>query len=75
MKLKKITIENANFSLLRKELKILNDYSNNQFSNKKIKIINSNIFFKDNLNEIITIIKINKAFALFDNEKKLIYLI
>jgi hypothetical protein len=71
MKLKKITIDNANFTLLRNELKIINDYSNNQFSNKKIKIINSNIFFKDNLNEIITIIKINKAIALFDNEKKI----
>ena len=71
MKLKKIIIDNANFSLLRKELKAINDYSNNQFSNKEIKIINSNIFFKDNLNEIITIIKINKAFALFDNEKKI----
>ena len=71
MKLKKITIDNANFTLLRKELKVINDYSNNQFPNKEIKIINSNIFFKDNLNEIITIIKINKAIALFDNEKKI----
>jgi len=71
IKLKKIIIDNANFSLLRDELKIINDYSNNQFSNKKIKIINSNIFFKDNLNEIITIIKIDKAVALFDNKKKI----
>ncbi len=70
MILTKLIINNANFSLLRNEIKILNDY-NNQFSNKKIKIYNSNIFLNDNLNEIITIIKINKAILFFDNKKQL----
>ena len=45
VKFKKLIIDNANFSLLRKELKMLNDSSNSFFSNKKIKIYNSNIFF------------------------------
>ena len=45
--------------------------SNSQFSNKKTKINNSYIFFKDNLGEIITIIKINKAILFFDDEKQL----
>ena len=69
--LKKIIIDNANFSLLRNEIKKISNYTNNQFSNKKIKIYNSNIFFKDNLNEIITIIKINKAILFFDEDKQL----
>jgi hypothetical protein len=68
--LTKLTIEYANFFLLRNELKILNDFSNNQFSSKKIKINNSNIFFKDNLGEIITIIKIDKSILFFDSEKQ-----
>ena len=68
---KKLIIDNANFSFLRNELKILNDSSNNQFSNKKIKINNSNIFLRNNLDEIITIIKINEATLFFDNKKQL----
>ncbi|WP_415321124.1 hypothetical protein ABXT63_01235 [Candidatus Pelagibacter sp. Uisw_092] len=71
MSLKKMIIDSANFSLLRKELKLPNDYAKNQFSNKKIKINNSNIFLKDNLNEIITIIKINKAVLFFDDKRQL----
>ena len=69
--LKKLIIDSANFSLLREELKIFNDSTKNQFSNKRIKINNSNIFFKDNFDSIITIIKINKAIMFFDDEKQL----
>ena len=65
-----LIIDNANFSLLRNEIKILNDY-NNQLSSKKVKIKDSNIFFNDNLNEIITIIRIDKAILFFDNKKQL----
>ena len=71
IKLKKLVIDKANFTLLRNELKILSNYSNNKFSHKKIKINNSNIFFKDNLHEIITIIKINEALIFFDDEKQI----
>ena len=70
MILTKLNIDNANFSLLRNEIKILNNH-NNQLSNKKIKINKSNIFFKDNLNEVITIIKINEAILFFDDEEEL----
>ena len=66
----KLYINNANFSLLRNEIKILNNY-NKQLSSKKIKINNSNIFFKDNLGEVITIIKINEANLFFDNKEQL----
>ncbi len=71
MNIKELTIDKANFTLLRNELKILNDYSNNKFSNKKIKINDSKVFFKDNFNEIITITKIDEAILFFDEEKQL----
>ena len=71
MNIKKIAIDDANFSLLSRDIKMVNQFGNNQFSNKKIKISNSNIFFKDNLDEIIAIIKIDKASLFFDNEKLL----
>jgi hypothetical protein len=64
--IKKVVINNANFSLLRSDIKLLNNLTSKNFSNKKIKINNSNIFFKDNLGEIISIIKINKTILFFD---------
>ena len=39
-----------------------------KFPTKKIKIDNSNIFFKNNLNEVISIIKISNAFYFFDEK-------
>ena len=67
--IKKVIINNANFSLLSNDLKILNEFSNNQFSNKKIKINDSNIFLKNNLNETITIVKIDEAIFFYNSEK------
>ena len=67
--IKKITINNANFSLLRSDLKLLNKSISKKFSNKKIKINNSNIFFKDNLGEIISIIKVDKTTLFFDDKE------
>jgi len=71
MNLKKVVISSANFTLLRNDLKSLKASSNNQFSNKKIKINTSNIFIKNDVDEIISIIKINKAILFFDDEKQL----
>ena len=71
MNIKKIVISNANFSLLRGDIKLLNEYTSKKFSNKKITINNSNIFFKDNLEEIISIIKVDKTVLFFDDEKLL----
>ena len=66
-----IIINGANFSLLRNDLKLLNKFKNKKFSNKKIKINSSNIFFRDNSEDIISIIKINKSALFFDNKKLL----
>jgi len=71
LSLKNVVIDNANFSLLKNNLKLFNSSSNNKFSNKKISIKNSNIFFKDDSDEIVTIIKVLKAFFFFDNEQLL----
>ena len=60
MNITEIIINNANFSLLRNNLKMLNDSSNHKFSDKKIKINESSVFIKNDLDEIITIIKRSK---------------
>ena len=63
-----VVIEEANFSLLSNDLKPFYKDSENKFSKKKIKINDSNIFFKNNLNEVISIIKISNAFLFFDEK-------
>ena len=69
--LKSIKINNANFSLSRNDLKLLNNSAANKFSNKKIEVNKSNIFFKNNSDEAINIIKISKAFIFLDEENLL----
>ena len=69
LNIKEVIIDEANFLLLRNDLKLINEYRNNKFSNKKIKIKNSNVFLRDNLNEIILIVKIDEATLFFDNKK------
>ena len=67
-RINEVSIKEANFFLLSNNLKTFYKKSENKFSKKKIKIDNSNIFFKDNLNEVILIIKISKAFLFFDEK-------
>jgi len=68
IEISEVVIEKANFSLLNDNLKMFYSYSENKFSKKKIKINDSKIFFKNNLNEVISIIKISNAFLIFDEE-------
>ena len=69
VELKKVVINNANFLFLRNDFTKFNALTNKKFSNKVIKINNSKIFFKDNLNQIIAITKLDKASLFFDEEK------
>jgi len=69
--IKKVIINQANFSLKKDTIKLLNDVSNNKFSNRKIKINNSNIFFKDSFDETISIVKVYNAHLYFDDKKLL----
>jgi hypothetical protein len=73
IRINEVVIEKANFSLSKNNFKTLYKNSENKFSEQKIKINNSNIFFKDNLNDVISIIKISNAFLFFD-EKNLLNL-
>jgi hypothetical protein len=70
---KKIVINDTNFSLNISDFKVLNKNKNINFSNKKIHINNSNVFFKDNIGDVISIIKIKNGILFFD-EKKLLNL-
>ena len=69
--IKEVKLNDGNFSFLKNNLITLHNSRNAKFSNKKIQINNSNIFFKNNFNETIAIIKIFKSFLFFDNEKLL----
>ena len=68
-RINQVVIKEANFSLSNDNFKTLYESSDNKFSEQKIKINNSNIFFKDNLNDVISIIKISNAFIFFDKKK------
>ena len=67
-RINEVFIKEANFFLLSNDLKTLYKNSEKKLSEKKVKINNSNIFFKDNLNEVISIIKISNAFLFFDEK-------
>jgi len=68
IKISGVVIEEANFFLINDDFKALYKNSENKFSKKKIKVNNSNIFFKNSLNEVISIIKISNAFLFFDEK-------
>ena len=73
MTFKKLFIDDANFYLTTSDFKIFKKFKNSQFSNKKVIINNSNVFFKDNLKKIVSVVKVEKATLFFD-EKKLLNL-
>ena len=70
LNIREVIIHEANFSLLKGDFKKLSANTKNKLSKKKIKINNSNIFFKNNLSEITSIIKISNATLLFDEKKQ-----
>jgi hypothetical protein len=67
MNIKKVLINNANFSLNGKDINLLNKISVGKLSDKKIQVANSNIFFKNSLNETFAIVKISKVNLFYDN--------
>ena len=66
--LKNIIIKDANFSLSGIDLKRFNSSINEKLSDKKIQFDKGNIFFKDNINEIFAIVKINDANLFFNDQ-------
>ena len=69
LNISEVIVEGANFSLQEDDFKKLSKNEENNFPNKKIKINNSNIFLKDDLNETTSIIKILNAVLFFDEKK------
>jgi len=60
IKIKKISVKNGNFFLKKNDLNFITSYINNKFSNKKIEIKNSKIFFNDVSNNPVFIYSIKK---------------
>ena len=71
LSLRYIILDNADFTLLPNDLKLLRNNTNSKISNKKIEINKSNIFFKNDLDEIISIIKISQGLLFYDEENLL----
>ena len=69
IRINEVVIEEANFSLLKdNDLKHFIKTVKINFLKKKLKLIIVMFFFKDNLNEVISIIKISNAFLFFDEK-------
>ena len=69
--IKNIDINDANISLSKNNFQLIKQSKNKNFSNKKIKINNSNIFYKNNLGEVVSITTVDKINIFFDEEKLL----
>ena len=67
----KIIIQDANFLIQKNDFKFIDKFLQKKFSKKKITIKNSNVFYKDSREQIISIFPISKI-NIFYNEKKLI---
>ena len=71
MRITKIFIENANFSIRNNNINFYYNYINNKLSENPIEIKNSNFFFKDKEEETISIIFFPNSYLLFDKEKQI----
>ena len=69
LSIKKILIDDANFFIKKEDFNFLNNYISKKFSNKKINIKNSNIFYKNKNNETVSIFSISNLVLFFDNKK------
>jgi len=67
----KITIQDANFIIKKKDVEFINNFTREKFSQKKINIKNSKFFFKNFNNETISIFPINNL-ELFHDKKNFI---
>ena len=66
---KKVYINDANFSLRSRDLFFLKKTIDKKFSKKKININNSKVFFKDDEDNTVAIIKVPQALFFYDNLK------
>ena len=69
IKIKDIYLENANFSIHKKNLNFFYELLDRDFSTTKINIINSNIFYKNLANEVLFLNKIKKMVYYYHPKK------
>ena len=71
MRITKILIKDANFSISNDNLNFYYNYINNRLSENRIEIKNSNFFFKNNTDETVSILFVPNSNLFFDKEKKI----
>jgi len=71
LEINEVSIDGANISIQEIDFNYFKSYLNKIFSKKKLNIKNSNIFYKNNMGETISITKV-KNFNLFWNNLKLL---
>ena len=64
--IKSVLIDDANFYLYKKDFNLLDKINFEQLTDKKIKVIKSNIFFKNNSDKTFAIVKMSKAILFYD---------
>ena len=69
--IKRISINDANFSIQKSDFDFFDNLINNDLSHKKILIKKGNIFYKDDENQIVSLIKIKKLLFFYDDVKLL----
>jgi len=69
--IKKVLIENANFSVRSNDFDFFKKIFNRKFSEKKIYIKKSNIFFRDTYEKTVSITKLTKFSLFYDNSKSI----
>ena len=68
--IKKIEIKNANFFIENSDFKFINNFLNNRFSEKTIKVLRSKIFYKSNEGQIVSFISLENILIFYDALKK-----
>ena len=68
--IKKIEIKNANFFIENSDFNFINNFLDNGFSKKSIKILKSKIFYKSNEGQIVSFFTLENIFIYHDEIKK-----
>ena len=67
--IKEVILENANFNLNKKNYLFFFKLLNNTYLDNKLKIKNSNVFFKNNTDEVLFINKITELNYFYDSKE------
>jgi hypothetical protein len=69
LKITKIIIQDANFLIQKSDFKFINEFIKKKFSNKKIIIMNSNFFYKDLNDRVVSIIPVSNLSIVYNDKK------